>query len=86
MRLFQPYIVANLPCQQRVLLRRIVPNDQNRRRIVNISHAGSQSRLSMKRRSQSREVGRTMMINIVGVQHHARELLQQIIFFVGGAR
>ena len=40
----------------------------------------------MKRRSQSREVGRTMMIDIVGAKHYARELLQQIIFFVGGTR
>ena len=40
----------------------------------------------MKRQSQSREVGRSMMVNIVGAKHYARELLQQIIFFVGGAR
>src|SRR5439155_5058594 len=51
-----------------------------------ISHAGSQSGLSMKRRSQSREIGRTMMINVVGGKHYARELLQQIIFFVCRSR
>ena len=81
----QPDIVSDLPCQQRMLLRRIISDQQNRRRVVHIAHGRGGVRLCRKRRSKSREVGGAVMIDVVGPQHHAREFLQQIIFFVGGA-
>ena len=43
------------------------------------------SGLSRQRRGESREVGGAVMVDVVGLQHHARELLQQVILFVGGA-
>ena len=38
-----------------------------------------------QRRGESREVGGAMMVNVVGAQHQARELLQQVVLFVAGA-
>ena len=43
------------------------------------------SGLPRKRRRESREVRRAVMVDVVRLQHHSRKLLQQIIFFVGGA-
>ena len=79
LRAMQSHIVANLPGQQRMLLRRIVPNQQNRRRGKNIGHAGGRIWLAAQRRRQGREVGRAVMIDVVGLQHYARELREQIM-------
>ena len=81
----QPNIIPNLPRQQRMLLGRIIPDQQNRRRVKYIAHAGGGFRFSRKRRGKSREVGRPVMVDVVGLQNHARELLQQIILFVSRA-
>jgi len=81
----QPNIVSNLPCQQRMLLRRIIPNQQNRRGAEYIPHAGGCVGFSRQRGRKSWEVSRAVMINVVGLQHDASELLQQVVFFVGRA-
>ena len=63
----------------------IVSDQQNCRRIEHVAHAGGGSRLVLQGRGKSREVGGAVMVDIVGLQHHAREFLQQVVFFVGGA-
>src|SRR6266496_1107708 len=40
----------------------------------------------MSRGCKRRKIRRPVMVNIVGAQHHASELLQKIIVFVGGSR
>src|SRR5215813_2640921 len=40
----------------------------------------------MKCRRKRRQVRRTMVIDIVGTEHKACELLQQVTLFVGGSR
>src|SRR6185437_11872068 len=84
-RLVQANVVANLPRQQRMLVRRIIANQQNRRRTRHIAHAGGQILFPVKCGSECRKVGCAVMVNIVRSQHHARELLQQVILFVGRA-
>src|SRR5690242_18789399 len=81
----QPHIIPNLPGQQRMLFGGIVPNQQNGWRMEYVTHAGGGSRFALKRRSQGREVGGAVMVDVVGLQYHARELLQQVILFVGSA-
>ena len=82
----QANVVANLPGQQRMLLRRIVADQQDRGRVIDIAHAGSRAGFAGERRGESRKIGRTVVVDVVGLQHHARELLQQIALFIGGSR
>ena len=81
----QANVAANLPGQQRMLLGRIVADQQDRRRVEHVAHRGRGVWLAGQRRSESREVGGAMMVDVVGAQHQARELLQQVILFVAGA-
>ncbi len=78
----QPHVGANLPCQQRMLVRRIVADQQDRRRIADIAHRCRRVRLSRQRRGESREVGGAMVVDVVRAQHQPRELLQQVVLFV----
>src|ERR1700719_2167430 len=68
-----------------MLLRRVVADQQHRRRIEDIAHARGRLWLSYERSGKSREVGGAMMIDIIGLQDDACELLQQIFFFVGSS-
>src|ERR1022692_3067603 len=67
-----------------MLLGGIVTDQQSCRSIEYVAHAGRYFRLAGESRGKSREVGSPVMVDIVGLQHHASKLLQQIIFFVGG--
>src|SRR5438105_3103896 len=78
----QPDIVPNLPSQQRMLLRRIVANQQDRRRIEHVAHAGARPRFFRHRGGKRRKVGGAVVVDIIGLKGYASELLQQIIFFV----
>ncbi len=69
-----------------MLLGWIVPNQQDRGRVVHIAHACGHFRLTRKRSGEGREVGSTVVIDVVCAQHHPRELLEQIIFFIRRAR
>ena len=69
-----------------MLLGGIVADQQNRRRGVDVRHAGGCIGLTAQRRRKGREVGRAVMIDVVGLQHHTREFRKQISFFVRGAR
>src|SRR5579862_2582891 len=82
----QADIIANLPRQQRMLLGRIVADQQNRRRCINVGHAGSRIRLAAKSHSEGREVGGAVMVDIVRLQHRAREFREQVRFFFGRTR
>ncbi len=86
LRAVQAHVVANLPGQQRMLLGRIVADQQNRRRREDVGHAGSRIGLAAQRRRKGREVGGAVMIDVVRLQHHAREFRQQVRFFIRGAR
>src|SRR5438874_6864532 len=65
-----------------MLLGWLVPNQQDRGRVVHIPHAHGHFWLARKRSGEGREVGSTMVIDIIRSQHHPRELLQKVIFFV----
>ena len=41
--------------------------------------------LPCKRCGEGREVGGAVMVDVVGLQHHARKFRKQVILFVGGA-
>src|SRR5437667_1815771 len=69
-----------------MLVGRIVSNQQNRRRVVHVTHAGCGISFALERRRKAREVRGAMMVDVVGVQYDASEFLQQIILFIGGAR
>src|ERR1019366_1809381 len=81
----QANVGAGLPSQQRMLLRRVVAGQQDRRRIGDVAHRSRGIRLSSQRRGESREVGCAMVVDVVGSQYQARELLQQVVLFVRGA-
>src|SRR5580658_4943697 len=78
----QPDIIPNLPRQQRMLLGRVVADQQNRRRIEYVPHTGRGFPLSRKSRYQGREVRSAMVVDVVSTKNHASELLQQVVFFV----
>src|SRR5579872_1944850 len=80
-----------------MFVRGIIPDKQNRRRVINVAHGCSHAGvphpyralcdmmgiLNLRNsRRQGREVRRAVMVDIVGSKNHAREFLQKIIFFV----
>ena len=76
---------ANLPGDQRILLRDVVADQQNRVRVVNIRHGGERIlRVRAESGGEAGVVGGAVMIEIVGAESDAREAIQQIVFFVGG--
>src|SRR5690349_6788005 len=82
----QPHIVANLPCQQRMLLGRIIPNQQDCWCREDICHAGGGVRLAAKDCHEGREIRRAMMIDVIGLQHSASKLGKEIRLLVCGTR
>src|SRR5438067_7035329 len=81
----QPDIVPNLPCQQGMLLRRIIADQQDRWRVEHIPHAGGRPRFPSHSGGKRREVSGAVVVDIISVKDYASELLQQIIFFIRGA-
>ena len=76
---------ANLPRDQRILLRHVVADQQNGRRVVDIRHRGERILRSRAQRGGKPSVVRgAMVIEIVRAERDAREAVQQIIFFVRG--
>ena len=80
----QANVAANLPGQQRMLVGRIVADQQDRRRVGDVAHRSRCVWLARQRRGEGREVGGAVVVDVVGAQHQPRELLQQVIFFVAG--
>src|SRR5437762_4413788 len=69
-----------------MLVSRIIPNQQNRRRVIHVAHRSCEVSFSVYRSGECRQVRRPVMINIVCLQNHARELLEKVILFVSGTR
>src|SRR5215472_4315864 len=67
-----------------MLVRRVVSHQQYPRRMVNVAHSGGGLRLIHKSGRESRKVGRAVVVDVVGLKHQAGELLQQVVFFIGG--
>ncbi len=81
----QPDVVADLPRQQRMLVRGIVSDQQDRRGVVHLAHGRGRVRLALQSGCESREVGGAVMVDVVGLQHDPRKLRKQVILFVGRA-
>ncbi len=74
---------TNLPGDQRVLLGRIVADEQDRVRFVQLRHRGAGvAGLRAQRGDQARVIGGAVMIDVVRADGRARDAPQQIIFFV----
>src|SRR5437870_4373053 len=65
-----------------MLLGRIIPNQQDRWRVVHIPHARGHFWLARKRSGEGREVGSAVVVDVIRSEHHTRELLKQVILFV----
>ena len=50
-----------------------------------VAQAGSFARMPGERAGEGGVVGCALVVNVVGDENRARELLQQVILFVGGA-
>src|SRR5271165_743929 len=81
----QANVGADLPRQQRMLVCGIIADQQDGGRVVYVAHGRGHIAFSSQRGSESREVGSAMMVDVIGSQHQARELLQQVVLFVAGA-
>ena len=81
-RAMQAHVGANLPRQQRMLVGRIVADQQDRRSFADLAHRCRGILFTCQRRRESREVRRAMVVDVVGPQHQPRELLQQVVLFV----
>ena len=66
-----------------MLIRRIVPNQQNCRRVQHIAHGSGASRLAVERRRQGRVVGGAVMIELLVPSTMRAEFRKKIILFVG---
>ena len=73
-----------------MLIGGIVPDEQDRGSLRQIARARQRERYTCRirqdreRSHQGGEIRRAVMIDVIGSQHRAGKLLQQIIFFVGG--
>ena len=77
---------ANLPANQRILIRWIVADDEYGLRFVKLLHRQrSFAGLFAKRGHEAGVIRRAVMINVIAAKSSARQALQQIIFFVRGA-
>ncbi len=63
---------------------RIAADQQDRRRLRDIAQACSLAFVSRQRARKRNVIGRALVIDVVGSEHRARKLLQQVILFVGG--
>ena len=80
-----PHSSADLPRDQRILVRDVVADQQNRIRLINIRHGGL--RFSSRGPQDSREprvISSSMMVDVIGPQSRPRKPVQQVIFFVRG--
>ena len=83
--LIQADIGADIPCQQRMALCGIIADQQDGRSAGDVTHGGRGVFFSGDGAGKAGKIGCAVVINVVGAQHRSRELLQKIIFFVGGA-
>ena len=65
----QANVGANLPCQQRMLVRRVIADKQDRGRGQYVAHRRGFSRLTMQSRGQSGVVGGPVVIHVVRFEH-----------------
>src|SRR5215472_7817403 len=66
-------------------LRWIIADQQDGKSSTHVAQRSRCVRLTCKSRGESREVGRAVVINVVGAQHGPRKLLQKVVLFVGRA-
>ena len=67
-----------------MLVRRIAADQQNCRRTGDVAQACGVALMSGQGSRKCDVVRRALVIDVVGLEHGASELLQQVIFFVGG--
>src|SRR5581483_7799671 len=68
-----------------MLLSGIVADHEYRLGRADVAHAGRTTSCAGKRSDEAGIIGGAVMIDVVGAEHAARELLQQIVLFVSGA-
>ncbi len=84
-RLVMAHAGANLPGDQRILLRDVVADQQDGGRGVDIRHRGESAfGVRAQRGGEAGVIRGAVVIDIVGAERGAREAIQQIIFFVRG--
>ena len=77
---------ANLPCDQRILVRRIVANYQHSFGLIELFHGEEGIGGAIAESSdEARVVGGAVMIDVVGSERRAGQTLKQVIFFIGSA-
>ena len=76
---------ANLPGNERILLRDVVADEQHRGRVVDVRHRRERIfRVRPESGGEAGVIGRAVMVDVVGAERDAREAVQQVVFFVGG--
>ena len=79
------HVGAEQPGEKRMLFGWIAADKQNRRSGSDVAQAGGLAGASSKGAGEGCVVGGACVVDVVGFEHRARELLQQVVFFVGGA-
>ena len=83
--LVQAYIGAQVPCEQGVLLGGVVAEKQDGRRGLRVAQPGLPLAMSGERADKGGVVRGAVVIDVVGSEHGAGKLLQQVILFIGRA-
>ena len=68
-----------------MFVRGIAADEKNGAGGCDVAQAGGFARGARKGAREGWIVGGALVINVVGLEYSARELLQKIVFFVGGA-
>src|SRR6267378_3756042 len=78
----KPDVVANLVGEQRMLVGRIVADQQNGRCVEHFAHRGGDPWLAVQSARECSVIRSTVMVHVVRLEDHTGKLREQIILFV----
>ena len=84
-RAIEAHVGAQQPGEERMLVGGIAADEQNGAGGGDVAQAGGFAWVPGEGAGEGCVVGGALVVDIVGVENGAREFLQQVIFFVGGA-
>ncbi len=81
----EAHVGAQLPGEERMLVGGIAADEKDGAGGSDVAQAGGFAGVAGEGAGEGRVVGGALVIDVVGAENRAREFLQQVILFVGGA-
>ena len=84
-RAIEAHVGAEQPGEERMLVSGIAADEQDGAGGSDVAQAGGFAGVTREGAGEGCVVGGALVVDVVGVENRAREFLQQVVFFVGGA-